>query len=69
MIVLASVVAIISTLIIAMLLTARKNTKERNKRMIKYWRETQRTSRLYKWREKYSKWKEELKKPVKVQFD
>lgn len=68
MIVLASIIVVISALTIAMVLKARKNTKERNRRMIEYWKDRQRYARLGKWEKRGIEWDEERKRPVKVQF-
>jgi len=68
MIVLLSIVAIICGLTIAMVVEERKQKHKMIERMKRQIKNSNEFSRLDKWRRLAIKWKEELKKPVKVEF-
>lgn len=68
MIVLLSMIAVVCGLVCAMVIVAKRNERERKKRAIKWYRERQRSSRIMKWKYIAKEWKEEQKRPVKVQF-
>jgi hypothetical protein len=68
MIVLLSMVAIVCGLTCAMVIVAKRNERERKRKAIVWYKERQRASRIMKWKYLAKEWKEEQKKPVKVQF-
>jgi hypothetical protein len=58
----------LAVMIIAMILTAKKNAREQRERMIKAIKHNRLNSRVSKWRRVATEWNTELKKPVKVSF-
>jgi hypothetical protein len=68
-IVLLSVVAVVCGLIIAMVAEEKRQIRKRRKKVKEYVKIHNKTLRLWKWSEAAREWREEQKKPVKVQFD